>query len=81
MCAAVCAHWFPLLAGITEVCDTTGVCVSRDSTQRPLADVVRPSVWQRSVKHAALPCNFKPFSAFCWLCIVSVQEWHHSQQN
>ena len=46
-----------VLAGITEVCDTTGACVSRVSIQRPLADVERLLVLQRSVKKLPLPCN------------------------
>lgn len=46
-----------VLAGITEVYDTTGACVSRVSIQRPLADVERLLVLQRSVKKLPLPCN------------------------
>ncbi len=52
-----CSNCLDVLAGITEVCDTTGACVSRVSIQRPLADVERLLVLQRSVKKLPLPCN------------------------
>jgi len=52
-----CSNCLDVLAGITGVCDTTGACVSRASIQRPLADVERLLVLQRSVNKLPLPCN------------------------